>query len=747
METRCSEFGGDVLLELHRGLLDRERRNAVEEHLSICEVCRRRAHHIGKTLGALSELASEHIPSSKPLKAALDGVREEDTDKPVRRGAAGHLSTPRAEGGRAGSGRFRSAVLRYAALPLSAAAVLILAVLFGFERDIGRVLEVEGELLVDGTRSEAGAGLRGGALLTTDGHSSAVVELADSSKIELNSSSLVRIRGPRRIFLQRGEIAASIAPAEGRPFVAQAAGATAEVLGTKFLLGSKDDEVLLAVAEGKVRFSTSSGTVTVSGGEESRVREGGEPSMPRKASIALLFSWSTIAAGALGASPSDWPMAGHDPQRTGCSPNYVVGPFEYDWVKYYDEKVIFAQLVTWGDRGFFPTLHGSVFCIDLSTGGVVWKTKTGAPMMGSAATDGRSVYAVGTDGTLTALDAADGKERWRFRGGEGSVAHVLLVNGAVVYTDMGGSCYAVDAGSGGRLWGFDAGAMILHSPASDGKRVFFGTEAAKAFALDLKTGRKLWEKQLFGASFKEGWPVVSAPSKTVMFTLMPLQRWGAEPWGKVKLNGLPINKIPQPKSAAEHRAMQDLIVEAIKTSPGGQVHWFLDTETGKERYVAPLLYNKGRWACMSPACVDPQGNFVIGFGYPPSRPQQRNPQYRCYHVGTFDARMGRLIPPYHTIGESGWDEHYSLTLAGRTVFRNHWSVVAVQDMDGKGYRTIFTPGHVSYGTRPEGPYPGSMGWKFQNGNNGLSVGGNGNVFAVYSSYVCRVTGQLKENKR
>jgi hypothetical protein len=160
-----------------------------------------------------------------------------------------------------------------------------------------------------------------------------------------------------------------------------------------------------------------------------------------------------------------------------------------------------------------------------------------------------------------------------------------------------------------------------------------------------------------------------------------------------------------------------------------------------ERYRAPILYNFGRWAPFPPPCVDPNGNFVSSLFYPPQKPQDR-PQYGCTYVGTFDARTGHLLPPPYVIGISGWDEHFALTLAGRTVFRNHWSNIGAREMDGRGAWSLDMPGHYLSGSRKEGGYPGWMGGAMQNGSNGVSIAG-GRVYCFSASHLAAAKARVK----
>jgi transmembrane sensor len=99
--------------------------------------------------------------------------------------------------------------------------------------------------------------------------------LADGSKVELNTATLVRARvdGARREFwLDRGEAYFEIVHDAARPFVVYAGPRTVTVLGTKFSVRRDGDRVTVSVVEGRVKVDygpdhTASPSATISVGD------------------------------------------------------------------------------------------------------------------------------------------------------------------------------------------------------------------------------------------------------------------------------------------------------------------------------------------------------------------------------------------------------------------------------------------------------------------------------------------------
>jgi transmembrane sensor len=84
------------------------------------------------------------------------------------------------------------------------------------------------------------------------------VPLADGSKVELNTASIVRAsitRSARDVWLDRGEAYFEVAHLAGRPFVVHAGSRTITVLGTKFSVRRDGDQVTVSVVEGRVRVA------------------------------------------------------------------------------------------------------------------------------------------------------------------------------------------------------------------------------------------------------------------------------------------------------------------------------------------------------------------------------------------------------------------------------------------------------------------------------------------------------------
>lgn len=107
----------------------------------------------------------------------------------------------------------------------------------------------------------------GAQAFVTGPAATATVILSDGSVVKLAPQSRLSLepnRSERRVTLD-GQAFFSVAPMNGRPFVVRAAKSEVRVLGTRFDLAARDQDLQLAVVEGRV---------AISGGLEGEIRAG-----------------------------------------------------------------------------------------------------------------------------------------------------------------------------------------------------------------------------------------------------------------------------------------------------------------------------------------------------------------------------------------------------------------------------------------------------------------------------------------
>jgi len=120
------------------------------------------------------------------------------------------------------------------------------------------------------------------------------IALADGSRIELNTDTVVRIAqnaGQRKVVLENGEAYFEVKHDAAHPFVVSAGSHHVTDLGTKFVMRKHDDNLEVALVEGRVRFDDTGNdgkarALTLSPGETVRAA-GAALSVSKKSGDAL----------------------------------------------------------------------------------------------------------------------------------------------------------------------------------------------------------------------------------------------------------------------------------------------------------------------------------------------------------------------------------------------------------------------------------------------------------------------------
>ncbi len=152
-----------------------------------------------------------------------------------------------------------------------------------------------------------------------------------------------------------------------------------------------------------------------------------------------------------------------------------------------------------------------VYALDLATGALRWKVKTGDVVHASPAVAGGLVYIGSFDRRLYALEAGTGTVRWTYQTGDdpdlhnqvGIASSAAVAEGRVFFGCRDGHFYALDAAKGTLLWKHDNHkGWVIASPAVQGGRVYFPTSDGQRFkALEAATGRLVYDQAMKAVSF------------------------------------------------------------------------------------------------------------------------------------------------------------------------------------------------------------------------------------------------------
>ncbi len=435
---------------------------------------------------------------------------------------------------------------------------------------------------------------------------------------------------------------------------------------------------------------------------------------------------SLAGASALASSPApgappadaDWPMLAHDAARSGGTKAEVRPPFARKWYRaFYDEGLQSGvQPIVFGGRVYIGTLAGTLHAIDAATGSDDWAVKCGAPILHACAAASERVVFGCADGTIRALKTTDGAQAWSIETGVAVWNAPAIAGGTVTIGGRDARVRAIDLDSGKVRWIARAGGPLLSSPAVDAraKRVYAAAEDMKVSALDLETGRELWRSApLPGVSFRGYHPVV-APDGAILVTSTPgvplgafdqilldmvkaifgdFASWRHDKDENARLREANFALMAKPDT---YRRQLDYLRDRLTKEPAFRTVFVLDPGSGKERFVAPIVYAESMNGGGMPPVVAPDGQVIVKYQ---ALLRSRYEHYSPFlNVGYLDTRTGYVTPIMDQSRTYGWndslllvhDEQSQLSVGGRVLINTHQDNVNGLDLaTRKGFEAPF----------------------------------------------------------
>jgi hypothetical protein len=338
-----------------------------------------------------------------------------------------------------------------------------------------------------------------------------------------------------------------------------------------------------------------------------------------------------LAALAAVAPGQDWPMLGHDPQRTHGSAVSVEPPYVVTWtwpptltgpgaashaLSPFAQPVVAtvptdpltieppsADHPTEPDARthvFIGTMTGQVWALDAATGAKAWQTDVDGPVMSSPAVVGRRVFVACADGRVYAFDSADGVKLWQRDLGAPLMCSPLPVGSRLLIAGRDARAYALDVATGEPLWSTPLDAPAAGSCAYADGRVYLATHAATAYALSERDGEILWKRTLRG---QDPWYTPVVAGKAVIVRTRSAAHGPGEDGMETVLRALPpATDTWPPKDWLLERAA----IAGHLEQPDERNCFVLDRETGKALFT-PAVTRVGGADCPPWPAVSPTG--------------------------------------------------------------------------------------------------------------------------------------------
>jgi len=167
-----------------------------------------------------------------------------------------------------------------------------------------------------------------------------------------------------------------------------------------------------------------------------------------------------------------------------------------------DKKAVVLRLglgVSVADGRVYAAGHrGDLVALDLSSGRVLWRVRTRAPLSGGTATGEGLVLVGASDGQLFAFSAANGESRWKVRLNGEVLAPAAITARLIALRTVDGKLHALSPADGHELWSQDQAVPRLSlrgtsHPVIVGDVVLCGFDNGKVLAVNANDGSVQWE--------------------------------------------------------------------------------------------------------------------------------------------------------------------------------------------------------------------------------------------------------------
>ncbi|HNY79104.1 MAG: PQQ-binding-like beta-propeller repeat protein [Sedimentisphaerales bacterium] len=427
-----------------------------------------------------------------------------------------------------------------------------------------------------------------------------------------------------------------------------------------------------------------------------------------------------MLAGTVSAS-GDWPMLAHDPARSGSTVTEIRPPFARKWYRLFPDEGLMSgvQPIVSAGKVFVGTMKGVLHAMDARTGRDVWTYTAPQAILHTCAAGGSAVVFGCADGRVYGLDANRGTLTWSIRTDAAVWNAPLIWDNLVLIGSRDGSLYAIDVERGDVRWKAATAGPLLSSPALDAKqnRAYIASEDMHVYAFDLSDGIQRWRSpKLPGVSFRGYHPVV-APDGSVMVTVTPtlsldsfepvlmdmvrnvfgdFASWRHNKEENERLREANFRRMAEPGS---YEAQLDHIRKRLTSEPAYQTFFVLDPDTGRHKFVTPIVYAESMNGTGAPPLVAPDGKVVVKFQ---ALLRSRYEHYSPFlNVGYLDTETGHITPIMDQSRTYGWhdslllvhDEQCQLAVAGRVLINAHQDNVNAMDLDTlQGYGEPFCRG-------------------------------------------------------
>jgi len=186
-----------------------------------------------------------------------------------------------------------------------------------------------------------------------------------------------------------------------------------------------------------------------------------------------------------------WHMFRHDSMHTGYSTSTAPNTNQTLW-NYTVGDVLSSPAVVDGNV-YLGSWDNYVYCLDVSSGNLVWKYLTGDEVWSHPAVADGKVYIGSEDHNFYCLDAFNGGLLWNYTTGNMVTSSAGVVGGRVYFGSDDYNVYCLDAANGNLIWNYTTNNYVRSSPAVADGKVYTGSQDNNIYCLDASNGNLVWK--------------------------------------------------------------------------------------------------------------------------------------------------------------------------------------------------------------------------------------------------------------
>ena len=216
-----------------------------------------------------------------------------------------------------------------------------------------------------------------------------------------------------------------------------------------------------------------------------------------------------MAPGSSDPTQDEWPMFRGQLNHTGEAHSSLINP-TIPFSNYQTGAQVYSSPAIVGGRLYVGSYDSNIYCLNATTGGLLWSYLTGFIIESSPAVAGGRVYVGCDDNKLYCLNATTGVHLWNYSMDDEVHSSPAVADGRVYVGCADNKFYCLNATTGRQLWNYTTTFdwwTIESSPAVAGGCVYIcaSYNIGNVYCLNATTGEFLW-------SYATNYPIYSSPA-------------------------------------------------------------------------------------------------------------------------------------------------------------------------------------------------------------------------------------------